>query len=83
MADQKSVAVDSSEAVEVLASRESDDARVLNLGGNTAWLGNEDVTDADGYPLDPGDSIRVQPEGPESLHAICSDGEACDLRVLS
>lgn len=82
MPDQKSVTVEDT-ATEVLASREADEARVQNVGPNTAYFGNDEVTEADGYPVSVDGSIRVQLVGEESLHAICTEGENTEVRVLA
>ncbi len=67
----------------IAESSERDDfsAIVKNLSGDTAYLGGSDVTTANGYPLDIGESVTFSFDPGEELHARTA-GVNAELSVL-
>lgn len=54
------------------------------LSGETAttvYIGGSGVTVANGYPLDPGESINTQSNA--AVHAICNGADTCKMASFS
>jgi hypothetical protein len=49
-------------------------ANLHNLGGGAVYLGDADVTTANGYKLDNGDKLTVTVGDREALYAIAASG---------
>ena len=57
-------------------------AYVVNLGPNTVYLGDENVTDSNGYPLALDDKVELTLDEDEEVYAVCAAAESADVRVL-
>lgn len=54
---------------------------VKNYSGETCFVGNEDVTKDDGYPLEVGEQLPFAIAQQANLYGITESGEA-DIRIL-
>lgn len=53
---------------------------IKNIGANNVFVGNEDVTAAEGFELEPNEGHTVSNEG--RVYAICSGGQNSSVSVI-
>jgi hypothetical protein len=78
---QTSVATGTSTVVMSSASDRYDVA--VSCTSGTAYIGSASVTDTDGFPLGPGDSVTLTMRSGKALYARCATGGTATLRVLA
>lgn len=79
--DQAVVAVDDAGALLAAADGARQSVTIFNLAGDTIYIGNASVTDADGMPVAEGQGFVVD-KTTAAVYAVCATGESASVRVL-